>query len=260
MITLNGKSINITMFPDGTSQVWKLDLGNITLANIQWTFHSEGEFMQLAQLKYLLDSKKIQAILSLPYLPYGRQDKEVNNRATFALHPFADMLNALNFSSVYIIDPHSQEANKLIRNSVAVYPFAELEAAEVATDAEIVCYPDRGALVKYEELYNACPHIFASKSRNQQTGEITGFAVYGNVKDLSVLIVDDICDGGATFVGLAKELYADGAKEVNLFVTHGLFSKGIRPLTDAGIRRIFTREGEAFEVQEKIIYKPLGVI
>jgi len=61
------------------------------------------------------------------------------------------------------------------------------------------------------------------------------------------MIVDDICDGGATFILLAKELYAAGAKEVNLFVTHGIFSKGLIPLYEAGIKRIFTQDGEASE-------------
>jgi ribose-phosphate pyrophosphokinase len=40
------------------------------------------------------------------------------------------------------------------------------------------------------------------------------------------LIVDDICDGGATFVALARKLREAGAIEVSLFVTHGIFSKG----------------------------------
>ena len=54
-----------------------------------------------------------------------------------------------------------------------------------------------------------------------------------------ILIVDDICDGGATFVGLAKELRAAGAKKVYLYVTHGIFSKGL-PLE--GIDKVFTTD------------------
>ncbi len=46
------------------------------------------------------------------------------------------------------------------------------------------------------------------------------------VKGKRCLIVDDICDGGATFVALARRLREAGAIEVSLFVTHGIFSKG----------------------------------
>ena len=47
------------------------------------------------------------------------------------------------------------------------------------------------------------------------------------VKGKKCLIVDDICDGGGTFVGSAKLLIEAGADRVDLYVTHGIFSKGI---------------------------------
>lgn len=53
------------------------------------------------------------------------------------------------------------------------------------------------------------------------------------------LIVDDICDGGGTFVGLAKELRAAGATRVYLYVTHGIFSKRL-PLE--GIDHVYTTD------------------
>ena len=65
-----------------------------------------------------------------------------------------------------------------------------------------------------------------------------------------MLIVDDICDGGKTFELLAEQLYSNGAEEVNLFVTHGLFTKGLRPLKNAGIKRIFTNKGEAIQMAD----------
>jgi ribose-phosphate pyrophosphokinase len=65
-----------------------------------------------------------------------------------------------------------------------------------------------------------------------------------NLKNKSVLIVDDICDGGRTFIEAAKLLYIEGVNNVYLYVTHGLFTKGIQILYDAGIKRIFTYKGE----------------
>ena len=56
------------------------------------------------------------------------------------------------------------------------------------------------------------------------------------------LIVDDICDGGGTFSGIAQVLRANGAEKIYLCVTHGIFSKGIEI---NGIDEIFTTDSYA---------------
>jgi ribose-phosphate pyrophosphokinase len=60
-----------------------------------------------------------------------------------------------------------------------------------------------------------------------------------------------------TFKLLAKDLLAAGAKSVVLFVTHGLFSKGLQTLKDSGIQRIYAQDGEASEEAGQIIYRRL---
>lgn len=46
-----------------------------------------------------------------------------------------------------------------------------------------------------------------------------------------VLIVDDLCDGGATFIAEAEYLKTNFPnKKLNLFVQHGLFTQGLHPL------------------------------
>jgi ribose-phosphate pyrophosphokinase len=47
---------------------------------------------------------------------------------------------------------------------------------------------------------------------------------------MNLIILDDICDGGQTFVELAKHLKAQGAKAIYLYITHGIFSKGLSVL------------------------------
>ncbi len=94
MIKLNGKPINITMFSDNTSQVWKLPnniIDNTKYVVVEWEFVHEGEFMQLTQLKYLLDYKHFKTDLIMSYLPYARQDKVPDNFSTFALYPFTEL-------------------------------------------------------------------------------------------------------------------------------------------------------------------------
>jgi ribose-phosphate pyrophosphokinase len=247
MIYLNGDPVNVTLFPDNTSQVWKLNEGHLSQerATILWEYSHEGEIMHLVQLKNLLDVYGVDRVyLHLEYLPYGRQDKSYNNNATFALRSFAQILNSLRFSEVFIMDPHSIVALGLIKKSTAVYPHGPLKRALESTGADLVCYPDLGAVGKYSVVYKNTPdYIYGKKTRNQDTGYISNYELVGDCEDKIVLIVDDICDGGKTFEILAADLFAGGAENVHLFVTHGLFTKGLRPLRKAGIEQIHTNKG-----------------
>jgi ribose-phosphate pyrophosphokinase len=138
-----------------------------------------------------------------------------------------------------------------------VYPHIAVQNAFRLTDSDIVCYPDKGATVKYTKLYTF-PHIFGSKVRDQATGWIMGYELPYRCDGQRVLIVDDICDGGKTFEILTADLFKNGAEEVNLFVTHGIFSKGLRPLYNAGISNIFTNKGRVISMSDGGIgYKEL---
>lgn len=268
MLYLNGTPLNVTRFPDGTSQVWKLPESTFesNKAHVLWDFASEAEVMHLAQLQHLLTSKNrnIQTTLNIKYLPYARQDKPVANDATFALGTFLNILNSLNFHKIIVSDPHNFDAVRVNCQLEAVYPQQLVEQVAQLMDANgaftIFCYPDKGALKKYSEVYKNSfrPHIYGEKVRDQSTGNILSYQLVGDCAGKNVLIVDDICDGGMTFILLAKDLLAAGAKEVNLFVTHGIFSKGLRPIKDAGIKRIFTQDGEASNYQDQIMYRRLS--
>lgn len=248
MLTVNGCKVSPTVFPDKTSQVWNLTAPMIdpAVANVRWDFEHEGEFMQLAQLRDLLSRFTGSAKLELRYLPYGRQDKHIKNTATFGLHTFARLLNALNFQSVIIWDPHSAVALELIERSSPRYFTEQTRQAVMTVRANVVCYPDAGAAAKYRAIHDF-PCVTATKTRDQATGQITGLELAGDVQDKRVLIVDDICDGGATFVALAEVLRSRGAKHISLFVSHGIFSRGIAPLHKAGISHVYTPEGERYQ-------------
>jgi len=260
MLYLNDHEIVPTRFPDGTSQIWKIDFDTIlthkgTAHVIRMEYHSEADIINLMQLKMLLDSLdlKKEPILSMEYLPYARQDKDVDNNTCFALRAFAKIINLLDFNKVAIMDAHSEIAEEVIDNFYGYFPMQMFSTLFVTLDSFVICYPDGGALEKYKDIYSnelEEPVVYAEKTRNALTGEITHMRLYGDVRDKSVLIVDDICDGGATFTRLASLLYAEGATEVNLFVAHGIFSKGLDVLFNAGIKRVFTHKGEALKARD----------
>lgn len=253
MIKLNGHVIVPTIFPDNSSQVWKIPKSYFHKKEnvIKWEFENEGEFMQLAQLKVLLDVQFFaKVVLDLPYLPYARQDKEITNESTFALYPFSLLLNSLRFNEIRIIDPHNVKlTNHLINNVKYTMPnikplLKKLKALPV--------YPDVGAAKRYDAHIQA---LRCEKIREPLTGAITDLKVIGKVKHTNYLIQDDLIDGGRTFIEVAKKLYEKGAKNVYLYGSHGIFSKGLQPLLDVGIRRIFTYKGEVvLDSNGKICY------
>ena len=113
--------------------------------------------------------------------------------------------------------------------------------------SDVVCYPDNGAKSKYTTIYNLLhPTIYGCKDRNPKTGSINNVSIDINnvdIKNKNVMIIDDICDGGATFINLAKELKKYYVNRVDLFVSHGIFSKGIEVLKENGINNICTKTG-----------------
>lgn len=238
MIKLNGTVITPTIFPDKTSQVWKLPEGLlVTLFDrIEWHFESEQEIVHLLQLTELCNEQRH---IYISYLPYARQDKPVSNSSTFALTTLIKMLQVGSFTSITVLDPHNEKA--LPSDWIIDRPDKRIQTIVDAFHLQ-VCYPDKGAAARYKLISDEV--IIADKIRNQLTGEIEGVELDTKYVSRTILIVDDICDGGRTFTEVAKLLYAGGASQVFLYVTHGIFSKGIEVLKDAGINRIFTYKGE----------------
>jgi ribose-phosphate pyrophosphokinase len=183
----------------------------------------DGEIMGLAMLKDALRLSYIPVKLFLPYLPYSRADRAFTDGDCFGLHVFADLLNRLDFDQVITLDAHSSIAEVEIDNllNVSAYPFI-LEC--VGEDTGILL-PDKGSTKRYPIRTN----LVAEKNRDVSTGKLTGFTVpskdaFGKTK--SILLVDDICDGGGTFIGIAEAM-KDYGIELNLYVTHGIFSRGL---------------------------------
>lgn len=242
MIKINGHTITPTRFPDGTSQVWKLppEILGCSVANFDWRFEHEGELMELASAAELLRGKR--RLLHVPFLPYGRQDKDVSNEATFNFHVFSRLLRAIGFDEVVTVDAHNA---KIMAEYFGWYSNLDVTRfhSELIDRLEIdaVVFPDAGAAERYKDTAKRLkiPAIVLSKQRNPLTGAIEGHAI-GAIPTIGenerLLILDDICDGGATFLSVAKLLrQAYLAPVIHLFVTHGIFSKGREILVDAGI-------------------------
>lgn len=257
----NGMSqaLNVSMFkfPGGEISV-KVDvpdfLPKYLVVNAR-ILDSDG-VMALAMLKDTLDRNfpEAQIVLELPYLPYARQDRVCNKGEALSIKVFANMVNAMEFKTVTVYDCHSDVGVALLDRCTNVgqeyifdsFFFDISIRLRDSKDTTVLVSPDAGANKKVNALglKYGFPVIRADKSRDVATGAITGTVVYytDDLNGVTCIICDDICDGGRTFIELAKVLKAKGAESIILVVTHGIFSKGVDVVLDSGINRIITTD------------------
>lgn len=188
-------------------------------------------------------SSEAATYLILPYLPYGRADRRFVAGDCFGLQTFATLINALRFDAVVTLDAHSSAVSRgLITSLVDVSPMPLIERA-IARFANIheaagitLLFPDAGAAQRYAFSDTLAGRVklqslYCSKKRDAATGRLSGFDVPAPEKFhfAQTLIVDDICDGGGTFIGIADAIKAHN-QLLGLYVTHGIFSKGVDDL------------------------------
>lgn len=173
--------------------------------------------------------------LVIPYFPAARQDRLMVDGEALSVKVYAEIFNQLNLSSVTVFDAHSEVTPALLNNCKAInnFKFIEKVTQHISTDLLLIS-PDGGALkkiYKVAEYLKKYDVVEGSKSRDVKTGKLSGFKVYSDdLKGKDCLVVDDICDGGGTFLGLAEELKAKNAGRLFLAVSHGIFNKGFDEL------------------------------
>lgn len=249
MINLYDKDDNIikytiTKFPDKTQQAWKIEEVN-KITKVTWLYEDDSELLLLIQLllirgNYLFLQKPS---LHIPFFPHARQDKQISNENTFSKVVICDILKHYEhlYSHIETVDVHSTEYFENFK-----YQPINIKQdfiTKYTLNPDLICFPDKGASGRGYNTHEI-PYFSLDKSRNQLTGEITGLlcSLPLDLKNKTILIVDDICDGGKTFIEASKVLKQMGAKNVDLYTSHGIYSKGTQVLKDSGIRNIYNRE------------------
>lgn len=216
--------------------------------------HSADELVQLCLLGNAIHSTfGVLPDLEIPYLPYGRADRQFVSGDCVGLAFSSKMLLSF-FSTVVTLDAHNEQRTKELGVGIrSATPFISQAIMQFADGEGItVVYPDEGASLRYldsrrygdvyiDEAKRRIGAQFrnATKGRDPKSGLITTTSAPSVTGP--VLIVDDICDGGATFIQLVKALREVGhPSRIGLYVTHGIFSKGLGPLFEAGIAVVYS--------------------
>lgn len=244
MLLLNNTLIKYTFFPGGEIHFRLPDNIIEERVILKWKPTCSDDIVLLMLVVNALHETGIKDIdLDVYYLPYARQDRVCNKGEAFSLKVIGNFLNSLDVSTIRIWDCHNVTETKqhLPENFVLHWEAHDIFARfNILNGFDlwdlVLCAPDNGAIDRVDKIvdhFDLQTPVYLSKKRDPFTGYIEGveFEKYNRpVNGFNVMIVDDICDGGRTFIEAAKVLKEQGAKDIYLYVTHGIFSKGLDEL------------------------------
>ena len=172
-------------------------------------------------------AKNITAVI--PYFGYARQDRKVVPRTSISAKLVSNLIEKAGADRVVTVDLHSGQIQGFfdipVDNLFATPIFARHIKKKLKKNNIICVAPDVGGTARARALGKLLNVDLAIvDKRRPAPGKSEVMNVIGNVKNKTCILVDDIIDSGGTIVNAASELKKRGAKDVHVYVTHGVLS------------------------------------
>lgn len=220
------------MFNDGEDHlVLEADLDRKKQYNIVTRICSASDLFIFAQCCEILNHHMVRYDVYITYLMGMRMDRIISWNESFSLHVVAGIINSVcKASHIYITEPHSDVSTELLNAT----PILNVLAPKV-DDSTLVIFPDAGAAERYGDFYKYSDIVYGSKERDLSTGAIINYRI--NDPDLlarysKAVVVDDLCDGGRTFVELSKIIHnVRPGMFVDIYITHAVNEHGLEKLS-----------------------------
>lgn len=239
-------SYRVDRYPDGQIQ---LVLGNLNdnkcELNILTRIKSSDDLFILMQLSDIISRRGIYINkIVITYLLAARTDRVFNQYNAFTLKIVADVINSFNASAVYIFMPHSSRSLQLINYSmpIDIYNYLHDFDDKLWNEDVILVAPDAGAADRLRPYVNTyMDRMITCTKKRDENGAIVSVDL--NLDDSSLeisdidfskkrlLVMDDLCDGGGTFMALAPELRKLNPMQLDIAVGHAIQHGGIERLS-----------------------------
>lgn len=230
-------------FPDGQRHI-EVPFSDDPCVTIEARIANADDLQDVLLAKSALDTYGCYVDLNIRYLMGARMDRRIGVGHPNTLEIVCQQIMHAGFSKIRVLDPHSYHARANLR-AEGVLPLSVVKRLlkDYHPEHDVIIIPDVGATERVQQLVYGenFRQLQGRKHRTSDTGALSSFSVddVSAVSGKGCLVIDDICDGGGTFSGLSDVLMNAGASYVDLFVTHGIFSKGT-PLP--GIRNIYATD------------------
>lgn len=258
---INDFKIEFNSFPAGErSIIIPEEFNYMTHMHVETSIYNSSDIIDLMLGIHTLriNNPNVKIDLKILYFPYSRNDRIFTAGESFGIKFFSELINNLKFNKVITYDLHSDVSRALINN------LKEISCDDIFKEHDLYHYfnttydiisPDQGALKKIHKIWKHFDdngfliNLFPfQKIREEKNGNIQLYSLISQetIKNKNFLIIDDICDGGSTFINIAKLLKENGARSLKLYITHGLFTKGLLELKE------YYDEIICFHTKEKI--------
>ena len=241
---------SISRFPDGEVQISLGEFSHKEQIKVQCRITNAEDLFILMQVLDILDRHEVSYMLSIYYLMGMRMDRVMDFSRPFTLKIVLNSLKNCNADNIKILEPHSDAYYDYRFGGKFTELYIEGSPSNTVWHGYQMVLPDAGAKERYDFQYVGT-ELTCSKVRDLTTGKILEIKIDNPeaISDKPLLILDDLCDGGDTFCGIAKAFNSLGiSKErLNIAVTHMVNPKGIKNLSENFNHVWFTNSYEDWE-------------
>ena len=187
-------------------------------------------------------AKNITAVI--PYFGYARQDRKVVPRTSISAKLVSNLITKAGADRIVTVDLHAGQIQGFfdipVDNLFATPIFARHIKKNLKTKNLVCVAPDVGGTERARALGKMLDVGLAIvDKRRPAPGKSQVMNIVGNVKGKTCIIVDDIIDSGGTIVNAAKALVDRGAREVHVYVTHGVLSgSAVEKIKNSKIKKL----------------------
>ena len=187
-------------------------------------------------------AKNITAVI--PYFGYARQDRKVVPRTSISAKLVSNLITKAGADRVVTDDLHAGQIQGFfdipVDNLFSTPIFARHVKKNIKSKNIVCIAPDVGGTERARALGKILNVGLAIvDKRRPKPGQSQVMNVIGEVKDKTCVIVDDIIDSGGTIVNAAKALKDRGAKEVYVYITHGVLTgEAVKKIKNSVIKKL----------------------
>ena len=180
----------------------------------------------------------------IPYFGYARQDRKVVPRTSISAKLVSNLITKAGADRVVTVDLHAGQIQGFfdipVDNLFCTPIFARHIKKNIKSKNIICVAPDVGGTERARALGKSLDVGLAIvDKRRPSPGKSQVMNVIGNVKDKTCIVIDDIIDSGGTIINSAKALKDRGAKEVYVYITHGVLSgEAVKKIQKSVIKKL----------------------